>query len=164
MNGKDAAKYFIHGIAFSFLFLILAVAWTFILVVLVGIGFFIGLIIGLGLLFLILGGLNTFITSMLWFNVKSGFWDLLVHGVALFFTLLIAGIFTQFLPNLVLPGIATTVVTFLIGAFVDGFIAQRVARWWREEHEEGVSEAVEAEWQDKQLWFTDMKTNAPATF
>jgi hypothetical protein len=151
MNGRDVAKYFIHGIAFSFLFLILALAWAFVLVILVGIGFFIGLIIGLGLLFLILGGLNAFLTSMLWFSVKSGFWDLLLHGVALFFTLLIAGIFTQFLPNLLLPGIATTIVTFLIAAFVDGFIAQRVARWWREESEEGVSEAVEAEWQDKPL-------------
>ncbi len=104
------------------------------------------MIIGLGLLFLILSGLNAFITSMLWFRVKSGFWDLLLHGVVLFFTLLVAGVFTQFLPNLVLPGIATTVATFLIAAFVDGFIAQRVARWWREEYDEGVSEAVETEW------------------
>lgn len=151
MNGKDVAKYFIHGIAFSFLFLILAVAWVFILAILVGIGFIIGLIIGLIVLFLILGGLNTFLTSMLWFNVKSGFWDLLIHGVTLFFILLIAGIFIQLMPNLLLPGTATTVVMFLIGSFVDGFIAQRVAQWWREEHEEGVSEAAEAEWQDKPL-------------
>ena len=75
MNGRDAAKYFVHGIAFSSLFLILAVAWTFTLIFLVAIGFFIGLIIGLGLLFLIVGDLNAFITSLLWFKVKTGFWD-----------------------------------------------------------------------------------------
>jgi len=151
MNGRDAAKYFVHGIAFSFLFAILAVAWVFILVILVGIGFFIGLILGLGLLFLIVGGLNAFVTSLLWFNVKKGFWDLLVHGVVLFFILLIVSVFIIFLPNLVLPGIATTIVTFLVAAFVDGLIAQKVARWWEEEYETDVSEAVEAEWRDKQL-------------
>lgn len=151
MNGRDAAKYFVHGIAFSFLFLILAVAWVFILIFLVAIGFFIGLIIGLGLLFLIVGGLNAFITSLLWFRVKTGFWDLLLHGVVLFIILLVASVFVQLLPNLVLPGIATTIVTFLIAAFIDGLIAQRVARWWESEYETGVSKEVEAEWQDKEL-------------
>ncbi len=151
MNGRDAAKYFVHGIAFSFLFLILAVAWAFILIFLVAIGFFIGLIIGLGLLFLIVGGLNAFITSLLWFRVKTGFWDLLLHGVVLFIILLIASVFIQFLPNLIFPGVATAVVTFFIAAFVDGLIAQKVARWWEEEYETDVSKAVEAEWQDKQL-------------
>jgi len=151
MNGRDAAKYFVHGIAFSFLFFILVVAWAFILIFLVAIGFFIGFIIGLGLLFLIVGGLNAFITSLLWFKVKTGFWDLLLHGVALFFILLIASVFIQFLPNLVLPGVATAVVTFLIAAFIDGLIAQRVARWWEGEYETGVSKEVEAEWRDKEL-------------
>ena len=152
MNGRDAAKYFVHGLAFSLLFLILVVAWAFILIILVSLGFLIGLIIGLGLLFLIVGGLNTFITSLLWFEVKKGFWDLLLHGVALFFILLIANAIIQFVPNLVVPGIATTVVTFLIAAFVDGLIAQKVARFWEEEYaSEPVSEAVKAEWGDKQL-------------
>jgi len=151
MNTRDAAKYFVHGIAFSFLYLILAVAWAFILIILVGLGFIIGLIIGLGLLFLIVGGLNAFITSLLWFRVKTGFWDLLLHGVVLFVILLIASVFIQTLPNLVLPGIATTVVTFLIAAFVDGLIAQKVARWWKEEYEADVPKSAEAEWRDKQL-------------
>jgi hypothetical protein len=71
MNRREAARYFVHGLAFSLMFLVLAIVWVFLLIILVGIGFFIGLIIGLGLLFLIIGGLNSFITSLLWFEVKK---------------------------------------------------------------------------------------------
>jgi hypothetical protein len=153
MNRREAARYFVHGLAFSLMFLVLAIVWVFLLIILVGIGFFIGLIIGLGLLFLIIGGLNSFITSLLWFEVKKGFWDLLLHGVTLFFVLLIVNAIIQFVPNLILPGIATTIVTFLIAAFVDGLVAQKVARFWEYEYEPSshVSEEAEAEWKDKRL-------------
>jgi len=164
MNGRDAAKYFVHGIAFSFLFAILTSAWSGIalvfifLIVSIGfdIGYFIGIIIGLGVLFLVIGGLNTFITSTLWFKVKKGFLDLLSHGVVLFVILLIVNFAIQTLPKQAQPGTPTTVITFLIAAFVDGLIAKKVARWWRahaweEEYKMDVSQAVEAEWRDKQL-------------
>ena len=161
MNGRDAAKYFVHGIAFSFLFLILANVWLFYLVFLGGIttgapispyeGQFIGLTIELGLHFLIFGVLNAEITSTLWFKVKKGFWNLLLHGVVLFVILIIVNFVIQTLPNLAQPGIPTTVITFLIAAFADGLIAKNVARLWEEKHETHVYKAVESEWQDKQV-------------
>lgn len=151
MNWKDLAKYFIHGIAFSILFLILTIAWVFILVVLVSFGFIIGLIAGVGLLFLIIGDLNSVITTHLWFGVKTSFWDLFFHGLVLFIILLVVnGIFVT-VPSLVFPGIATTVVTLIITTFIDGFVAKKVAEWWRGEYREAISKAIEAEWKDKRL-------------
>jgi len=151
MNWKDLAKYFVHGIAFSILFLILGIVWAFIFALLVFVGFIIGLVIGLGLLFLIVGYLNSVITSFLWFEVKTSFWDLFLHGVALFIVLLIVnGIFVT-VPSLVFPGIATTLITLIIAAVLDGFVGKKVAGLWEQEYREGLPEAVEAEWKDKNL-------------
>jgi len=138
LNWKDLAKYFIHGIAFSLLFLLLAIAWVLILIILVGLGFIIGLIIGLGLLFLIVGFLNSIITVYLWFDVKMSFLDLLFHGVALFVVLLIVNGISVTLPSLAFPGIATSVVTFIIASFLDGFVAKEVAGQWKQEHKKSV--------------------------
>ena len=130
MNWKDLAKYFIHGIAFSILFLILGIVWAFVFAFLVIIGFIIGLIIGLGLLFLIVGYLNSLITFYLWFEVRTSFWDLFFHGLALFVILLVVnGIFVT-VPSLVFPGIATTLTTLVIATFLDGFVAKKTAGWW----------------------------------
>lgn len=151
MNWKDLAKYFIHGIAFSILFLILGIAWTFAFAFLVIIGFVIGLIIGLGLLFLMVGYLNSVITMNLWFEVKTSFWDLFFHGLALFVILfVINGIFVT-VPFLFFPGIATTLTTLVIVAFLDGFVAKKIAGLWKQEYREGIPEAIEAEWRDKNV-------------
>jgi len=133
------------------LFLILGMGWAFILVVLVGLGFIIGLIIGLGLLFLIVGSLNSVITAWLWFKVKSGLGDLLLHGLVLFIVLLIVNGISAIVLNLVFPGIAATVISFIVAALADGFAAKSVAKWWEQEYEEEIPKAIEAEWKDKDL-------------
>ncbi len=138
---KIFAKYFVHGIAFSLLFLLLGIAWIFILVILVRLGFIIGLIIGFGLLFLIVGFLNSIITVYLWFDVKMSFLDLFFHGLALFVILLIVNGISVTLPSLVFPGIATSAVTFIIASFLDGFAAKEVAGRWRQEHKKSVPKA-----------------------
>jgi len=138
MNWKDLMKYFIHGLAFSILFFVLAVAWTFILVILVGVGAIIGLIIGVGLLFLIVGFLNSVVTAYLWFEVKFRLLDILLHGIFLFVVLFVVNGIVVAVPNLVLPRIATSVIAFVIAAFLDGFAAKRVARWWKAEYVPGV--------------------------
>ena len=81
---------------------------------------------------------------------KSGFWDILVHGFVLFIVLLVVNGIFILTPSLIFPGIATTVITSIIGSFVDGFVAKKVAGWW-ETLPEGVPEAIEAEWKDKNL-------------
>jgi hypothetical protein len=151
MNWKDLAKYFIHGIAFSILFLILGIVWVFVFAFLTIIGSIIGFIIGVGLLFLIVGFLNSTITFYLWFEVKTSFWDFFFHGLALFMILLVVnGIFVS-VPSLVFPGIATTVATLILATFLNGFVGKKVAGLWEKEYREGIPEAIEAEWRDKKL-------------
>jgi len=72
---KTIVKYFVHGAAFSVIFTILAILWLFGLLLLIILGSFIGLIIGFVLLILIMGGLNSALTSVLWFPVRTSFWN-----------------------------------------------------------------------------------------
>ncbi len=133
MNWRNLLKYFVHGMTFSTSYFVLATVWAFVLSFLIGVGAIIGFIMGLVLLFLMAGFLNSVITSYLWFKVKFGFWDFLFHGVVLFVTLLILNVVIT-VPNLVLPGIATTVITYLIATFLEGFVAKKLAGWWQEEY------------------------------
>ncbi len=147
---KIIAKYFVHGVAFSLLFAVLVIAWSAVLLMLAIFGSFIGLIIGVGILMLVVGGLNSVLTGLLWFPVKTAFWSILGHGVVLFIVLLIVGIFVNG-PSLVFPGIPTTIITFIIGSFLDGYVGKKVAGWWKREDREDIPEAIEAEWRDRKL-------------
>lgn len=144
MDWKNLAKYFVHGIAFSLIFTLLAIAWIFGFLMLIILGSYIGLIIGFGLLMLIIGGLNSVLTSILWFPVKTSFWSIVGHGIVLFIALAIINTISVIVPSFAFPGIATQIVTFVVSSFVDGFIAKKVAGLW-EETPEGISETIEAE-------------------
>lgn len=129
---RRVTKYFIHGIAYSVIMVVLVFLWVFAAVLLVAVGWLIGLIIGFILLFVILGGLNCFLTVTVWsISTKTAWTSLLGHGLALFVVLIIVHI-PAFLINLATPSLATTVVLFIVYAFVDGFIAKNVAKVWKE--------------------------------
>jgi cation transport ATPase len=150
---KTVAKYFIHGFAFSVLFTILVILWIFGIFVLTVLGAIIGFIIGLVILMFIMGGLNSYLTGLLWFPVKTSFLDVVVHGIALFIALLTVNSVVLFLPSIAFPGLATTIAIFILGAFIDGFICKHVAMFWEEEPyiTEQVPESVKAEWKEKEL-------------
>jgi len=63
---RIAVKYFLHGILFSALLLVLGFVYAIIFAGLIIFGNIIGLIIGIILLFLLIGGLNNFLTDMIW--------------------------------------------------------------------------------------------------
>ena len=129
---RRVTKYFIHGIAYSVIMVVLVFVWVFATVLLVAVGWLIGLIIGFILLFIILGGLNCFLTVTIWsISTKTAWTSLLGHGLALFIVLIIAHI-PAFLINLAVSSLATTIVLFIVYAFVDGFIAKNVAKVWKE--------------------------------
>jgi len=152
LNWTDLAKYFVHGIAFSFLFLVLAFVLVFVLVFLVAIGSFIGLIIGFAILMLTVGGLNCFLTGTIWgVAANTSFWSVLLHGFTLFLILLLVNGILVMVPNIVFPSIATTVITFIIGAFAGGFVGKKVAELFEEEFPEEISEAAKAKWADAKL-------------
>jgi hypothetical protein len=126
-------RYFVHGVAFSILFLFLAFVWIFIFTFLIVFGSIIGFIIGFVLLFFVTGGLNTFLTRWIWSaDIRSGWLSLLIHGLGLFFALLIASI-----PSLLLIGtsysLTLSIVLFVPYALLDGFIAKHVAFAFRED-------------------------------
>lgn len=133
---RTASKYFLHGILFSVLMLVLGFVWAIIFVILVVAGFLIGFIIGIIVLFIIMGGLNNFLTDKIWcIRVKSGWKSLLGHGFILFIVLVVADI-PAIIINLTAPSTITAVVLFIVYAFIDGFLAKSIAGFWEEESEE----------------------------
>lgn len=134
------SKYFLHGILFSILFVVLGVLWIAILMVLILVGLFIGLIIGLVIFLFIVGGLNSFLTNIIWpISVKTDWKSLLGHGFILSMLLILVNLPSIFI-NAFLPSLPTTAALFIFYAFIDGFIGKNVAaRWSMEEAEEYVS-------------------------
>lgn len=132
---KIFAKYFAHGFAFSLLFLGFGVYfWP--RLVFVGIFMFfpyaiIGIVI---LLFVVVDGLNIFLTWVIWdVKIDTAFLRLLLHGInLLLFLSIMNGIFIL-LPNFLFPGISTAAITFIVGAFVDGYVGKSVAEWFPRE-------------------------------
>jgi hypothetical protein len=126
-------KYFLHGIAFSVLYLVLAFVMVFFIAALVMIGFLIGLILGLVILFFALAFINALLTDAIWaIPIK---WDprsLLVHGFILFFALLIVNV-PAIIINIIARDTLTAVVLFVVYCFIDGFVAKGIATAWTEE-------------------------------
>jgi hypothetical protein len=126
-------RYFLHGIAFSTLLLLLAFVWVFILAILTMVGFIIGFIIGFIVLFFFVGGLNTSLTDFIWSTpIESGGVTLFIHGIGLFLILLVVSL-PSFLLTRILPSLATSIFVFVAYAFIDGFIAKNLAFVWKEE-------------------------------
>jgi len=91
----------------------------------------IGATIGVGGLLFLAGGLNCFLTKVVWgMETNTSLWSLPVHGIDLLIFTFVADIAFVLAPNLTFPGISTTIVTFIIGALVDGYIGKSVAFWF----------------------------------
>ncbi|MGD0495889.1 MAG: hypothetical protein ABSB28_07580 [Candidatus Bathyarchaeia archaeon] len=139
------ARYFLHGIAFSILLLLLGLVWVIILVMLVVVGALIGLKIGVIVLFFFIVGLNTVLTDFIWSTtIESGWKTLLIHGLGLFFAL-----FFVDLPGYIYlassgPSPITLIGLIVVCSFIDGFMAKNVASLWEEGSGYGVSERAEA--------------------
>jgi hypothetical protein len=126
-------RYFLHGLLFSLISIILIFVWIFLAVALVFIGSILGLIIGIVLLFFIFGGINTYLMQGIWgISTKSNLLSLFTHGLALFLVLLLVSI-PSLIVNLLSPNIAVSVVLFVFYCFVDGYVAKAVGGNWEEE-------------------------------
>ena len=130
---KTIPKYFIHGFAFSIIFIVLVFIWALIFALLIVIGSFIGFILGFIVLFFFLGGLNSFLTDLIWsIPIKTAWKSLLGHGFILFILLIIVHIPAVLTASFV-PSTATTIALFIVNAFIDGLVAKNVAGWWKKE-------------------------------
>jgi len=125
------AKYFAHGILFSTLFLVLTTVLGYIAAILTEIDLLLVVLIGFWLLCPIIGFANSVITSFLWFEVEKSLSGIMVHGFIFLIVLFLVNTIVIVVPSLVFPGTVTISVTFIIGAFLDGFIGRVVAELWR---------------------------------
>lgn len=134
LDFQTISKYFIHGFAFSVIMIALVFVWAFVLVFLTVAGSFIGLVLGFVVLLFILSGLNTFLLESIWsISTEQEWMSLLFHGFTLFVALIAAHVPAIIIIYFV-PSLATTIVLFIVNAFIDGFVAKNVASWWEEEY------------------------------
>lgn len=116
-----------HGIGLSVLMFILVVGWAVILMILVALGSILGLLIGLGVLALGLGYINSLLADAVWeMKTDETLSSKFFHGVLLFIVLLLVN----------LPWIAInyytqhwlmTVFLFIIYVPIHGYVGKRVA-------------------------------------
>jgi magnesium-transporting ATPase (P-type) len=138
-NGKNKtwrrlAKYFYHGLGFSLLAFVLTYesmdfntrAQTLpMMPLLLILGF-----VGVALLVLMIGIVNSALTTWLWFQVETSFWSMMLQGIALLVPLWIVSI-PFFLAYLAFSSIATIVAVIVFQAFADGFVCKKVAETWK---------------------------------
>lgn len=131
---RALAKYFCHGLGFSLLVFFLTYesmvfnsgAETLPLIpVLLIMG-----LVGVALLVIMMGIVNTALTTRLWFQVETSFWSMMLHGIALIVPLWIVSV-PFFLVYFTFPSVATILAVTVFQAFVDGFVCKRVAETWR---------------------------------
>ncbi len=133
---SQVGRYFLHGIAFSLLLALLVFLWAFVAGFLVIAGYVIGLIIGIVLLFFIVGGLNIVLTETIWgVSIRENWQSILGHGLLLSIILVLAGI-PSLLVSLYYPSLTTTIVLFVVYAFIDGYMARWIAAIWEGSDEE----------------------------
>lgn len=135
---KNQAKYFLHGFLW-FLFAAAALLiFPFLLFFLVEIGLIIGAIIGLAILFLFIGFVNSLISDHLWFPIKDiTIWDELGHGLLLAITLIIVHGLTVFLPTWASGNnVYVILLTLIWGCYIDGRIGKAVAGLWKRTKED----------------------------
>ncbi len=129
-SGQKLARYFLHGIIFSVLNLILTILWAFLTFGLVVVGLFLGLAVAIVILFLFYGFINTLITEYVWkVKLKRNLSSIFLHGMVLFFVTLIASI-PAILIQSTAPSILGSIIIFIVYCFVDGFLARNIARYW----------------------------------
>ena len=130
---KKTVKFFVHGIAFSGLFFVLEIVWVFTGVFLVFYGSYIGLIIGVLLLFLIVGVVNSIVSRFVWgFSMKDSATSIFFHGLVLFIILLMVDLVLMVPAFVFLGNPIVTVAKFIASCSFYGLIGKKVAELWAE--------------------------------
>lgn len=132
-RGKKIGKYFLHGISYTLIAMVIFFGWIFVGITLILLGSLIGLILAFVLLIFIVGAINTFVSSLVWgFSMKTSLGSIFLHGLVLCLTFLVVSLLTIF-PLYLLGHNLIYVVLLEIGlCFVNGFIGEKVAQLWTE--------------------------------
>jgi len=141
---RRLAKYFFHGFGFFLLLLALRYAWAFVWSALAhyfqstpGLLGFVGAFLGLAVLFvmlsLVLGGVNSLVTSRLWFPMTTSPWDMMLQGIALLIPLDVVSVALLYLSEFAFPGVLGTLAVFIPLSLAIGFVCKKVAETWRKD-------------------------------
>ena len=131
--GKKIGRYFLHGIAFALIGILLLFAWLVVGIALILLGSFIGLILAFLLLVFMVGAINTFVSSHVWgFSMKTSLGSIFLHGLVLSLIFLVVSLLTIFPAYLLMHNVIYTVLLDIGLCFVNGFIGEKVAQLWTE--------------------------------
>jgi len=131
--GKKIGRYFLHGIAFALIGILLLFAWLVVGIALILLGSFIGLILAFLLLVFMVGAINTFVSSHVWgFSMKTSLGSIFLHGLVLSLIFLVVSLSTIFPAYLLIHNVIYTVLLDIGLCFVNGFIGEKVAQLWTE--------------------------------
>jgi hypothetical protein len=118
---------------------------VFVYAALIVVGLFIGLIIGVILLFLLVGGLNAFLSEAIWnLSIDDDWQTVLGCGFYLTVILILVHIPTAYYSLMYKPpSVVVMAALFVIYSFIDGFLARMLAPVWRYKGETIMRESVE---------------------
>ncbi len=143
-----AAKVFAHGIAFSILATGAVLLWAFMLPILFFVGSILGLLLALVGLLIVYGIINTLIASLLWFPMEKGWKTWIGQGIFIALAVDIVNVLVLLITSPYITRLDGTlrlivlIVVNVLYAFIDGYIAMRVARHWKRRGA-GIQAAVE---------------------
>lgn len=130
-------KLFAHGLGYSILIYLLGIASSFMAFFFLGISSVVGFLLTLTLLFMILGWSNGGIALRLWGDTCDDNWlILIVHGIVLLLTFILAGIPAFILQILLIlyaspvTSLILTVVLVGIYAIVYGYLGRKIAAFF----------------------------------
>jgi hypothetical protein len=105
---RRIARYWLHGLALSFVMFFVEIAWAVLLVALVVCGSLLGLGISLLLLALFYGYVNAGVTSWLWWPVETSWKICMVQGIVLGILTLVVNLVFEFVPLMEGWGVQST--------------------------------------------------------
>lgn len=116
-----------HGLGLSVLMFLLIIGWALILGILIALGYIIGLIIGLIVLGLGLGYINSYLAEAVWeMGTDGGLVSKFFHGLLLLIVLIIANI-PILAVTYVFPHWLISLILFIIFVPIHGFVGVKVA-------------------------------------
>lgn len=126
-------RFFLHGLAFSLIMMVLALFWAFLALILGICGGCLGIILALVLLIYMMGWVNTWLMDLIWHRQRTDaeWWDPLPHGL-----LLLVVLFVLASPSWLLqsafpeidnwPFLLIRISIFLVYCLIDGYAAYMV--------------------------------------
>jgi len=145
LETSELKNYILHGVGLSVLMFLITIGWVIAFAILLVLGSFIGLILGLVLLVLLIGYANDYIASWVWkMRIQEGTLSHIIHGTVLFVLLLIVSI-PVLLINYLLSNWVVSLALFIVYIPIHGFVGRYVARMYEAGYQEPLSYPTE-EW------------------